>query len=150
MEESRLERFLQSSLIEGEILEMRDSTMSVSEAAKVLGTSAESIVKSLVFVAGGRPVVVVVPGPSRVSEERLAEALDVTDVRLASPDEVEEYTGYRVGEVPPVGVEMRKVVDSEVVGKREVFGGGGSRSRLLKIDPRFIVDEDSVVASVTE
>jgi len=41
-------------------------------------------------------------------------------------------------------------VDSDVLEQETVYGGGGTGKRILKIDPRFIVDEDSVTADVTQ
>ncbi|MDY6778047.1 MAG: YbaK/EbsC family protein [Candidatus Nanohaloarchaea archaeon] len=146
----QLERYIESSVIEGTIIELGDSTKTAKQAASALGTSEENIIKSLVFLADGEPVLVIVPGPARVDEERLAEVLEADKVEMASPDQVEELTGYSVGEVPPVSLDLRKVIDESVVEKRTVYGGGGSRNHVLEIDPRYIVDEDSLVETVVE
>ncbi|MDY6788474.1 MAG: YbaK/EbsC family protein [Candidatus Nanohaloarchaea archaeon] len=146
----RLERFLNRSVVNGRVIEMSGEVSSADQAAEKLGTRPENIVKSLVFMVEEEPVVVVVPGNSRVSEEKLAELFEVEeeDVRIASPDEVEEITGYKVGEVPPVSLNLPKVVDNAVIGEEEVYGGGGSRHHLLEVDPRYLVDEDTTVDDV--
>lgn len=146
----KLKRFLERSILDGEIIEMPGEVSSADQAAKKLDTQPENIVKSLVFMVGDEPFIVVVPGNSRVSEEKLADALGVEEeqVSIASPEQVEEETGYKVGEVPPVSVNLPKVVDTDVVGDKVVYGGGGSRHHLLKIDPRYLVDEETIVEDV--
>ncbi|MDY6770392.1 MAG: YbaK/EbsC family protein [Candidatus Nanohaloarchaea archaeon] len=146
----RLRRFLEESVIDGEIIELEQNTKSAKQAAQALGTDKDSIIKSLVFLVDDEPYLVVVPGPARVDEDKLCEALEAEEARIASPEEVEEFTGYEVGGVPPVSLPLPKVIDEAVVGKQEVYGGGGSGNHVLRIDPRFIVDEDSVTADVTE
>lgn len=147
----KLKRFLERSILDGEIIEMPGEVSSADQAAEKLDTQPQNIVKSLVFIVGDEPILTVVPGNSHVSEEKLADALGVEEdqVSIASPEEVEEETGYKVGEVPPVSVNLPKIVDNDVVGEEEVYGGGGSRHHLLKIDPRYLVDEETVVDNIT-
>ncbi len=54
------------------------------------------IVKSLVFVRGKEPVVVLCAGDRRVDADRLG-------IQPASPDVVREATGFAIGGVPPFG-----------------------------------------------
>jgi hypothetical protein len=62
------------------------------------------IVKSLVFVADGAPVLVLTSGANRVDEARLAEHLRAAAaVRKASADEVRRATGLRDRGTPPFG-----------------------------------------------
>jgi prolyl-tRNA editing enzyme YbaK/EbsC (Cys-tRNA(Pro) deacylase) len=136
--------------MEAEILDIGGEVHDYEKEARQLGTSVENIVKSLVFIVDEEPVLVVVPVSCRVDEELVADELEADDARLASPEEVEEVTGYEVGEVPPVSLPLRKIVEERILEKIEVYGGGGTRDALLKIDPRYIVDEDTVVAEVVE
>lgn len=145
-----LELFCEENGIEAEFIDFDMATHSVQEAARALDTSTRNIIKSLVFIVDGEPFLVVVDGTSRVDEEKLAEVLLAEDARLAEPDEVEDATGYAVGTVPPVGTGLRAVVDDRVLEKDVVYGGGGAESRMIKLDPRFIVGEDDRVAPVTE
>ncbi len=147
----RLKRFLNRSVVSGQIIEMPGEVSSADQAAKKLDTQPRNIVKSLVFIVEEEPVLVIVPGNSHVKERKLAEALEVEEgnMRIASPEEVEEETGYRVGEVPPISLNLPKIVDSAVIGEKDIYGGGGSRHHLLKIDPRYLVEEDTVVEDIT-
>lgn len=146
----QLEAFCEDNGIRAEFIDFDMATHSVQEAARALDTSMRNIIKSLVFIVDGEPFLVVVDGASRVDEEKLKDVLLAEEVRLADPDEVEDATGYRVGTVPPVGTGLRAVVDEEVLEKDVVYGGGGAESRMIKMDPRFIVGEDDRVEPVTE
>jgi prolyl-tRNA editing enzyme YbaK/EbsC (Cys-tRNA(Pro) deacylase) len=77
------------------------STATAQEAAVAVGCGQAQIAKSLVFIADGDPVVCIAAGDHRVDEDLLADALDVAEIRQASPDEVRAATGYCVGGVPP-------------------------------------------------
>jgi prolyl-tRNA editing enzyme YbaK/EbsC (Cys-tRNA(Pro) deacylase) len=59
------------------------------------------IVKSLVFIADGRPLVVLCCGDNRVSVKRLEDIRRARSVRRATADEAKAHTGYPIGGVPP-------------------------------------------------
>jgi prolyl-tRNA editing enzyme YbaK/EbsC (Cys-tRNA(Pro) deacylase) len=68
-------------------------------------------VKSLVFIADGRPVVVLCSGDKRVSIKRLEDLLRAKSVRRATADEAKAHTGFPIGGVPP----FAHVRDLEVI-----------------------------------
>ncbi len=145
-----LQQFIELENMEAEILELNGKTQTVSQAASSLNTSEENIIKSLVVEADENFYLVVLRGKKRADLDKIKEVLEAESVELASPKEVENVTGFSVGNVPPVGTGLDKLVDEKVVEKRTVYGGGGGRSKMLKIDPRFIVDENSVVREICE
>ncbi|MEM3921420.1 MAG: YbaK/EbsC family protein, partial [Nitrososphaerota archaeon] len=70
--------------------------------------------------------------------------------RLASTREVKEITGYEVGELPPVGIPVKTLIDPKVLERSYVLGGGGAINRLIKIDPRKIVEaQNAEVESIS-
>lgn len=144
-----LEEFCERNGIEAEFIETDGSAQTAEEAAEQLDTSVTSIIKSLVFVVDGDPVLVIVRGVDQVDERRVAEVLRSEECRMARPEEVHDATGYRIGGVPPVGTDLQKVIDERVLDQDEVYGGGGSETTIVALDPRFIVDEDALVADVT-
>jgi prolyl-tRNA editing enzyme YbaK/EbsC (Cys-tRNA(Pro) deacylase) len=72
-------------------------------AADALSTALGSIVKSLVFLADGDPVLVLVAGDRRASPQKLKRLLKARRVMIADADRVREETGFSIGGVPPVG-----------------------------------------------
>jgi len=78
-------------------------TATAGSSASALGVSTQRIVKSLVFSADGRPVVALIPGNRRADIKAVAAVLGAKKVRMADPEIVEEWTGFPVGAVPPLG-----------------------------------------------
>ena len=78
-------------------------TETAESSAEALGVETARIVKSLVFSAQGEPVVVLVPGNRRADMKAVARTLVVKKVNMADPQMVQEWTGFPVGAVPPVG-----------------------------------------------
>lgn len=85
----------------------------IDSVAEFLGAGPERFLKSLLYWADKELVLVVLRGDHEVSEVKLARALGVSDVRLASPEDVREKTGAAVGFAGPVGFSGRVVVDPD-------------------------------------
>lgn len=81
-----------------EVRELAGSTRTAAEAAVAVGCEVAQIVKSLVFVAGGEPLLCLCAGDRRVDTASLG-----PDARQASAEEVRDATGFAVGGVPPLG-----------------------------------------------
>lgn len=146
----QLQSYCEQHGIDAEFIQTDESTKSAEDAARVLQVQPTQIIKSLVFYIEEEPFVVVVRGPDRVNEESLQEFMQAETCRLAKPDEVQDETGYAIGGVPPVGVELPKIVDEHVLDYDTVYGGGGSEHRLIGLDPRFIIGENDLVGDVVE
>ena len=67
------------------IIEFAESTRTSELAAAALGVAVGQIAKSLLFLAGGRPVLVVASGDRKVNSGKLKKLLGVSKVRLADP-----------------------------------------------------------------
>ncbi|MFL6232793.1 MAG: YbaK/EbsC family protein [Thermoanaerobaculia bacterium] len=68
----RVQTELKSLGAGGEVVELAASTRTSQEAAATIGTTVAQIAKSLVFVNGEAPVLVIASGVNRVSMEKLA------------------------------------------------------------------------------
>src|SRR6185295_19499798 len=92
----RFQAALAEAGIDAEVRELPDSTRTAPEAAAAVGCALGAIVTSLVFRAGGAPLVALVSGDRRADEERLAA---LAGVALARPDAevVRAATGYAIG-----------------------------------------------------
>jgi len=66
-------------------------------------------------------------------------------VRLATPEEVRQITGFEVGAVPPVGIKVKTIVDPKVLENEFVIGGGGRIDRLSKLNPEKIVEYQKAI-----
>jgi prolyl-tRNA editing enzyme YbaK/EbsC (Cys-tRNA(Pro) deacylase) len=127
------------------------TTRTAEDAAREIGTQVERIVKSLVFVSAGEPIVVLCSGGSRVDESLLAAALGTSGVRRATPNEAKSLTGYAIGGVPPFGHERacRVIADEGLLGFDEVWAAAGLPDAVFPIAPSELVRiADAEVARV--
>ena len=122
--------------LEVEVRRLTSSTATVEQAAEAVGCPAAQIAKSLVFVADGDPVLCIASGGHRVGTGRLADVLDVAEVRQASADEVRAATGFAPGGVPPFGHALPVVLDELLLDHELVWAAGGDGHSLFAVDPR--------------
>lgn len=118
-----------------EIRRFPATTRTAVDAAREIGVSVGEIVKSLVFLAEGRPVVVLCCGDRRVSEERLRESLGAATVRRSTADEAKRFTGYAIGGVPPFAHEnpCETVIDEEMSRFSTVWAAAGLPDAVFEI-----------------
>ncbi len=114
------------------------STRTAQEAARALGTTPDRIVKSLVFLADGKPVLVLVSGAHRVSVDKLARACGASRVRAADPETVARVTGFPAGAVPPVGhaAHLPVLMDDALLTAEVVYAGAGAPDALVALSPQ--------------
>jgi len=141
MSSEKLEAYLQREGVNARILTFEKHTMTVEDAERQLGISRERIIKSMLFVdEKGVPIVGIVTGDKKVSEEKLMEVYGAQKVKIARPSAVKSLTGYEVGALPPVGHKrtFRTFIDPKVMTFDKVYGGGGAINALLEINPQDI------------
>lgn len=143
MNAEHIAAFLKAHGLAGEVVRLAEPTPTVETAARAAGTTVERIVKSVLFLADGQPVLVVTNGLGRVDYKRVADHLGLSRKRLKLADAptVLEVTGFPVGTVPPFGhkTPLRTLVEAGVLAQPEVFAGGGAIDALLRITPAEIV-----------
>jgi prolyl-tRNA editing enzyme YbaK/EbsC (Cys-tRNA(Pro) deacylase) len=116
------------------------STRTVRDAAEAVGCSEAEIAKSIVFVADGDPVVCVASGRHRIDTDKLADALDVAEVRQAAADEVRAATGYAIGGVPPFGHDVPVLFDESLLDHERVWAAAGDPHSLFCVNPRELAE----------
>jgi prolyl-tRNA editing enzyme YbaK/EbsC (Cys-tRNA(Pro) deacylase) len=125
------------------VLELPADTSTAEKAARAVGAPQGSIVKSLIFLADGEPVLVLVAGDQRADVKQLRVLLDLSKrrLRIARPDEVLELTGFEVGGVPPVGHlhPLRTLIDSTLGRFDTVWAAAGSAHAVFPIAYEQIV-----------
>ncbi len=138
--EKTLRTHMTDNNIPGEHLVFNQSTRSVAEAAQAAGVTPQDFVKNICMIdSGGTLIVGIVKGEDRVSTSRVARLLGVAEVRIATPDEILERTGYPCGGTPSYGYTARFLIDEKVLRKEFVYTGGGSVSSLVKIKSADLV-----------
>ncbi|MDD5021631.1 MAG: proline--tRNA ligase [Endomicrobiaceae bacterium] len=75
---------------------------SVEDVAKFLSSTKEKFVKTMIYIADGHPLAVLVRGDHDVNESKLQTLLGCNELELATPAVIEEVTGAKVGFAGPV------------------------------------------------
>jgi Cys-tRNA(Pro) deacylase len=134
-----LKNFIERSGIQAELLTLSVQTPTVADAARAVGTSPERIIKSLVFLVDGEPILAIACGTSRIDRRPIAAHFSVgrKRVKLADAAKVLDVTGYAIGAVPPFGQRQRltTLIDPGVFEHELVYAGGGAIDALLRVSP---------------
>ena len=85
----------------GRIVVLPESVHTAALAAEALGCEVGAIANSLLFDAGGSPVLVLTSGAHRVDTDLVAASVGVDALRRAKPEFVREHTGQVIGGVSP-------------------------------------------------
>lgn len=118
------------------VIEVPDSTRTAADAAAALGTTVAQIVKSLVFLAGGQPLLILASGPQRVSPSKV-EAIVGAPVTRPDADTVKRLTGYAIGGVPPLAhlTPPRVLMDPHLLNYDVVWAAAGTPHCVFGIAP---------------
>ena len=132
--EKRLQAYLQEQQIQAEHLSFDQPCHSVAEAARAVNASPQELVKNICLLdSDGQLITAIVKGEDRVSVSRIAKMLQREGLRLATPAEILETTGYPCGGTPSFGYPALFLIDPRVMERELVFTGGGSETSLVKI-----------------
>ncbi len=133
----RVAAALRAGGVDVEIREFPRSTRTAEEAAAAVGTTVAQIVKSLVFLADGHPILVLASGANRVDLVKLALACGAHTVRRAAADDVRRATGFAIGGVPPIGHATILVtyLDRDLLQYEVVYAAAGTPTAVFAIAP---------------
>jgi prolyl-tRNA synthetase len=98
----------------------------IEEVSGFLGVPATALVKTLIYLADGKPVAVLVRGDRAVNEIKLRHALGSKEVVMATDRAVEEVTRAPVGFAGPVGLGIPVYADFEVGAMASVVCGANA------------------------
>ena len=137
----RVAAVLRAQGVESRLEEFADGTPTAAAAAAAVGCDAAQIVKSLVFICDGRPVLALLPGDRRADPEKVAAAARARYARVASHDEVRSATGFEPGAVAPFPVAdaTKVLVERELLREPTVWAGAGSSNHMMGLSPLDIV-----------
>jgi prolyl-tRNA editing enzyme YbaK/EbsC (Cys-tRNA(Pro) deacylase) len=146
---SRFDQWLRAAGLELEVRRFPEGTRTAEDAARAIGCEVGQIVKSLVFTAGGRPVVALVSGANRLDPGRLA-AVAGAETGKAGAELVRAATGYAIGGVPPFGhaSQLPVFMDRDLERYGVVWAAAGRPDAVFPISPSRLAELSG--ASVAE
>jgi prolyl-tRNA editing enzyme YbaK/EbsC (Cys-tRNA(Pro) deacylase) len=138
-----LRHYMQAHSILCETLYLSVPTPTVETAAHAVGTSVDQIIKSILFMVDGQPVLAIACGLAAINRRAIADlyAVGKKRVKLASPETVLEISGYEVGAMPPFGHRqlLATLIDRRVLNFTDAYAGGGAENALLHLNPQDIL-----------
>ena len=117
-------------------------TKTALDAARAVGCEVGQIVKSLVFVADGEPLLALTSGANRADVGKLADLAGAREVRRADADEARAATGFAIGGTPPFGFPrpIRVLMDRDLLAYEEVWAAAGTPDSVFRIAPGELRD----------
>jgi Cys-tRNA(Pro) deacylase len=116
---------------------------SLEQAAAERGLRPGQVVRSLVFRSqDGTFLMVLVPGPGKVSWTRLRRYLEVSRLTTASAEEVRRVTGYPPGAVSPLGLPspIRILADRSLGNEETISLGAGIPNAGVVLKSKDLLD----------
>ena len=133
----RVAAVLRERGVDARLEEFGEGTPTAADAARAIGCPLGEIVKSLVFICDGRPVLALLPGDKRADALKVAAAAGAGYARSARHDEVRSATGFEPGAVAPFpapGV-AKVLIERELLLAQEVWVGAGSPRHMAALSP---------------
>ena len=136
----KVQQALKSMGLAAEVMEFSKSTRTAAEAAAAIGTTVGQIAKSLVFLAGNEPVLIIASGANRVDVEKLHRLLGKKIIR-PDAETVRKTTGFSIGGVPPVGHKerLRTLVDQDLLNFTVIYAAAGTPNTVFAVSPTDLV-----------
>jgi prolyl-tRNA editing enzyme YbaK/EbsC (Cys-tRNA(Pro) deacylase) len=131
---AKVQERLRARGLEIEVRSLTDSARTAAEAAQAVGADAGQIVKSLVFMRDGRPVMVLCAGDRRVDAKRLG-------LTPARAEQAREATGFAIGGIPPLGHDRQldTVVDASLRRFDTVWCAAGTPHAVFEVDTEALI-----------
>ncbi len=105
----------------------------IDDLVKFTGENANRLIKTLVFVADSKPIVILLRGDHTLSETKLAATLGTDAFRPATPEEALALHGAHLGSLGPVGLSgVRILADQALEGRKNMISGANRDDTHLR------------------
>jgi Cys-tRNA(Pro) deacylase len=124
------------------VVELPGSTRSAQEAALAIGCWVSQIAKSLVFWGknSNEPLLIITSGTNRVNEKAVG-VLVGEPLEKADANKVQEYTGFPIGGVSPVGHKnpIRIYIDEDLMTFESIWAAAGTPHAVFELTPQDLL-----------
>ena len=142
----RVREALTAAGLEAEIIRVAETARTAEGAAEAVGVEVGQIVKSLVFLSAGDPVLALVSGANRLDTAKLAMQTGGTITR-ADAAAVRAATGYAIGGIPPLGhaTSMPVYLDEALMRYPVVWAAAGTPDSVFPVAPGRLAEAVAAV-----
>jgi prolyl-tRNA editing enzyme YbaK/EbsC (Cys-tRNA(Pro) deacylase) len=117
-----------------------ETTRTAEDAARAIGCDVAQIVKSLIFLSEGQPILFLVSGANRLDLRRAGAAIGFPVLHKADADLTKRTTGFSIGGVPPFGheTEVPVYIDEDLMRFDVVWAAAGRPDSVFSVDPSIL------------
>ena len=138
--------YLESKGFLDHVIELKDSTATVNEAAEALGVQPAMIAKTMSFLQGEKTVLILTEGTAKVDNRKYKDTFNIK-AKMIPFEEVETQVGHAPGGVCPFGINENVIVylDESLRQFENVYPAAGDDHSAVKLT----VDELEKIAGAT-
>ncbi len=108
----------------------------IEEVTAFLNVEAYRLVKTLLYMADGKPVAALIRGDRDLNENKLKNAVGAAELEMATAEQVEKYTSAPVGFAGPVGLKDIPILVDPLVTqlKNFIVGANANEKHLVNVN----------------
>ena len=146
MSPEKAKAYLESKGFLDHVIELKDSTATVNEAAEALGVQPAMIAKTMSFLQGEKTVLILTEGTAKVDNRKYKDTFHIK-AKMIPFEEVETQVGHAPGGVCPFGINENVIVylDESLRQFENVYPAAGDDHSAVKLT----VDELEKIAGAT-
>lgn len=120
--------------MEDKVLEFPVSSATVELAAEALSCECARIAKTLSFMVGDQPILILMAGDVKADNSKY-KAQFHAKAKMMSPEQLEEYVGHQIGGVCPFGIKdgVEVYLDESLKRFESVFPACGSSNSAIEL-----------------
>ncbi|TYP79600.1 proline--tRNA ligase [Paenibacillus methanolicus] len=99
------------------------SIRTIQQLEEQLGIKPSHVLKTLLYLADGEPVAVLIRGDHEANETKIMNALGAASLEMADAETVRKVTGAPTGFAGPVGLDVRTIIDREAAAMPSAVAG---------------------------
>jgi len=133
---------LEDKGIEYNLIRLKDKAMTVQDVIKFsdVKINPNEICKTLILKdQETNTYAVVLIGNHRASFEKIRKRFNCSKLRMATPDEIKQETGLKIGAVCPLFLDLPMLIDRRVFSRKKVNFGSGDHLYGIEVNPKDIM-----------
>lgn len=133
----KAESYLKKAGFLDHVIELKESTATVALAAEALGVEPGMIAKTMSFLQGEQPVLILTEGTAKVDNRKYKDTFHVK-AKMIPFEQVEEVTGHAPGGVCPFGIKdgIEVYLDESLKRFETVYPAAGDDHSAVRLRSR--------------
>ena len=130
----KAKEYLKRFDLDKNIIEYKDSTATVKEAAQALGCTDALIAKTMAFLFNDKPILIVASGDKKIDNQKFKQVFN-TKAKMIPFDSLERLIGHNAGGICPFGIndDVLVYLDDSLKEFDIVYPACGSSSSVVKL-----------------